>query len=283
MNVHKGEANLDHYAVLGNPIAPSKLPFIHNFFAEQTSQRMVYSTILVPEFDLLLETLSEFHLHGGKGVNITAPFKQLAFSLVDTHSERAKQAQAINIIKWDNQGHRYSDNTDGTGFIRDIIRNKGLTLFAKRILILGAGGAALGILGPLLEEHPEEVVIINRTENNAKRRAKQYSAVGNIHACSVHEVSGKFDLIINTTMSNFSFFEQLSPKITHTKTFCYDLNYTDVDTSFLQWAREIGAKQYCNGWGMLVEQAAQSFFFWRGIMPNTKTLLTQKKISLTYV
>lgn len=275
LNVQKGEANLDHYAVLGNPVHHSKSPAIHRFFTQQTSQRMVYTAILVPEYDYFAPILSEFHLYGGKGANITAPFKQAAFSLVDTLSERAKQAQAVNTIKWDTNGHRYGDNTDGVGFIRDLVKNKEFNPKAKRILVLGAGGAALGILGPLLEQHPSEVIITNRTENHAKKRAMHFSHLGNISACSVLQVSGVFDLIVNTTNSDLAFFEQLPPAIFHEKSFCYDLVYADQQTPFLGWAKGMGAHRLSDGFGMLIEQAAQSFFVWRGVMPKTKSLLTK--------
>lgn len=273
LNVQKGELSLDHYAILGNPVAHSKSPLIHRIFAEQTSERMVYSAILVPEHDMLAHHLAEFHLHGGKGVNITAPFKQIAFSLIDTCSERAQQAEAINTIKWDANGHRYGDNTDGIGFIRDLIINKNFKLRTKRVLVLGAGGAALGILGPLLEQHPAEVVISNRTEVQAKKRASQFSLLGNISATSLSQVSGIFDLIVNTTSSDLAFFEQLPFSIVTQKTFCYDLVYAEHETPFLIWAKKAGAGQQCDGLGMLIEQAAQSFFIWRGVMPDTKPLL----------
>lgn len=282
LKVQKGEANLDHYAVLGNPIHHSKSPAIHHFFAQQTSQRMVYSAILVPEHNLLACILSEFYLHGGKGVNITAPFKQSAFSLVETLSERAKLAQAVNTIKWDANGHCYGDNTDGIGFIRDLVDNNGVNPHAKRVLVLGAGGATLGILGPLLEQRPTEIILANRTESHAKRQAAQFSHLGNISACSLSQLSGVFDVIVNTTTSDLTFFEQLSPTILNNKTFCYDLVYANHQTLFLDWANAMGARRLSDGLGMLIEQAAQSFFIWRDVMPNTQHLLTNKDYFTLY-
>lgn len=275
------QANIDHYAVLGNPIHHSKSPLIHRFFAQQTSQRMTYSAILIPEYDQLADVLSDFYQNGGKGVNITAPFKQIATSLVDSVSEKAKQAQAINTIKWDAKGHRYGDNTDGVGFIRDLTQHKAFNLVTKRILLLGAGGALLGILGPLLEQGPADVVICNRTEYNAKKRVEAFCHLGNISACALSNLHGSFDLIVNTTNSDSFFFDQLSPSILHPNTLCYDINYANQETPFLKWAKEAGADQLYDGLGMLIEQAAESFYLWRGIKPDTRSLLTMDKKIMT--
>jgi shikimate dehydrogenase len=274
----EGEVDFDHYAVLGNPIQHSKSPIIHRLFAQQTFQHMTYSAILVPEDDLLPEILSEFYHRGGKGVNITAPFKQNAYSLVDSVSERAKQAQAINTIRWNTHGQRHGDNTDGVGFIRDVVNNHGFSLHAKRILILGAGGAALGIIAPLLNQKPNEVIITNRTELNAKKHAKRFQPLGNIFAVPLSDITGSFDCIVNTTNSDSSFFAQLPAHVLHTNTFCYDLSYAPHDTPFLIWARKMGVSKLTDGLGMLIEQAAQSFYVWRGVIPDTSVLLANQRL-----
>lgn len=256
---------LDHYALIGNPVHQSQSPFIHHWFAEQTQQQLKYSLLLTP-LDGLEQALTNFQSQGGKGVNITMPFKQQAFSLVDSLSERATQAQAINTIRFDQDGTRFGDNTDGIGLIRDLYRQK-ITLRDKSILLFGAGGAARGILHFLLAECPAEIFIANRTANKAYDLAKKFS----VHTCTFPELGkDSFDVIINSTGASLQDdLLQLPPKILNEDSFCYDISYGQGMTPFLQWGQTQGA--LCsNGLGMLVEQAAESFYLWRGIKPNTQ-------------
>ena len=270
------EEFLDHYAVLGHPIKHSLSPLIHRLFSEQTHQPLIYSAILVP-LNGLSEALDHFQAKQGKGVNITLPFKQSAYRLVNTHTERATLAQAINTIRFHADGSRIGDNTDGIGLLRDLTQNQQISLVNKQILILGAGGAVRGILGPLLNEKPAAIVIANRTESKADELVSQFKSLGNISACSLTLIRNhSFDIIINAISGALPNL----PSDFDKKTFCYDLCYGNNDTVFLRWAKKLGIHSYCDGLGMLVEQAAEAFYFWRGVKPETKPVIERlRKIS----
>lgn len=269
---------MDTYGIMGNPIQHSLSPLIHNLFAKQTQQEMSYKPILVEPNGLAL-ALKTFQSQQGKGLNITSPFKQQAFNLVDQASDRAQRAKAINTIQFLENGQSLGDNTDGLGFLRDITINKRFSLQNKQILILGAGGAARAILKPLFTEKPKQITIANRTENKAHWLAEEFSDLGNIRPSSLPQLKGSlFDLIINATSASLLNENiELPDNLLNPQAFCYDMTYSKTLTPFLLWAKSQGAAQYEDGLGMLIEQAAESFYIWRNIKPDTSLILKQLK------
>lgn len=269
---------MDQYGVIGNPVQHSKSPLIHRLFAEQLKQDLVYEPILVP-LDGLEEALNQVQAQGKQGVNITLPFKHRAFTLVGSMSDRAVRASAINTIKFNPDGSRYGDNTDGIGLIRDLTLNKQFSLRDKRVLILGAGGAVRGVLEPILQEHPSELIIANRTESKAVELSDEFADVGPIQACNLLALEGdSFDLIINGTSASLqSDMLDLPGGVLKEGAYCYDMVYGKGLTPFLCWAKESGAAFYSDGLGMLVEQAAESFYVWRNLKPDTRAVLSSLK------
>ena len=271
---------IDRYGVMGYPISHSRSPLIHRLFALQTGQKIQYELLQVsPE---KLETaIRQFQRTGGKGLNITVPHKSEVVRLVDQISERAATAGAVNTLSF-RGGEIHGDNTDGIGLLRDLAVNLGVTLEGANILILGAGGATRGIIGPLLEMQPESLRIANRSVTKAQILADHFSRSGPVTACqfNVVPVSKPYDLIINATSAGLTGETPPYPeKAISENTFCYDLSYGFEPTPFSVWARESGAAQSVMGWGMLVEQAAESFNIWRGIRPETEPVLKQMKIT----
>jgi len=264
----------DRYAVMGNPVAHSKSPLIHSQFARQTSQKMEYQAILVDEGGLA-QAIGNFQASGGKGLNITLPFKHEAWELMDERSEHAERAGAVNTIMFKPNGQRYGDNTDGIGLVHDIVNNHGGRFKNLRILILGAGGAVRGVLGPILKEQPREIVIANRTVDKAVILAREFTSAIPVKACGYSALgSSSFDLIINGTSASLK--GELPPlpaSILSEQSWCYDMMYGDKPTVFMEWAKQNGAAIYLDGLGMLVEQAAASFFLWRKIRPNTAPVI----------
>jgi shikimate dehydrogenase len=265
---------VDDYAVMGNPVTHSKSPRIHALFAEQTGQSVNYTAIQVDlgGFD---QAVGNFAANGGKGLNITVPFKQEAWQLVDERSDRAERAGAVNTIKFEN-GKLFGDNTDGIGLVNDLKVNNQVVLKGKRILLMGAGGAARGVLLPLLVEQPSALVIVNRTATRAIELAEQYSDLGNISGCGYEKLvdEAPFDVIINATAASLK--GELPPlpdNIVAEGACCYDMMYGTEPTTFMQWAREHDADKVLDGLGMLVEQAAESFVIWRGARPNTHVVI----------
>jgi shikimate dehydrogenase len=270
----------DRYGVMGYPISHSRSPVIHRLFALQTGQKIQYELLQVsPE---KLETaIRQFQRTGGKGLNITVPHKSEVVRLVDQISERAATAGAVNTLSF-RGGEIHGDNTDGIGLLRDLAVNLGVTLEGANILILGAGGATRGIIGPLLEMQPESLRIANRSVTKAQILADHFSRSGPVTACqfNVVPVSKPYDLIINATSAGLTGETPPYPaKAISEDTFCYDLSYGLAPTPFSVWARECGAAQSVMGWGMLVEQAAESFNIWRGIRPETEPVLKQMNIT----
>lgn len=260
---------MDKYAVFGNPVSHSLSPLIHQTFAKQTAQSISYEAVLVP-VEGFKEAVKAFQ---GAGLNITLPFKQEAFNLATTRSERATLAQAVNTLAW-REGEWYGDNTDGVGLVRDLINNQGIILKNKRILILGAGGAARGIVGPLLDENPQEIIIANRTVEKTQQLADYFQ----VKSSSLEKLNPSFDLIINATSASL---QNTVPSIDPTlcqNAWCYDLAYSTQETLFQTWAKQNGAKLSLNGLGMLVEQAAESFYIWRGVKPETKPVIKWLKL-----
>ncbi len=264
----------DIYAVLGNPIAHSKSPHIHALFARQTGQDMVYSAILV-ERDGLADALDAFHAEGGKGLNITLPFKKEAWKLVDERSARAEQARAVNTVSFREDGRRLGDNTDGIGLVRDLRNNLGTVLRGKRLLVLGAGGAVRGVLGPLLEEEPFQITIANRTPWRAVDLAGEYGKLGPVMGCGYDALTDqRFDILVNGTSASLSGeVPPLPDTVIAPGGCCYDMMYGKDPTAFLRWAMARGASVAADGLGMLVEQAAESFFLWRGVRTDTAPVI----------
>lgn len=267
----------DLYAVIGNPIAHSLSPFIHTEFSRQTGQEMQYEALLAP-LDSFIKTIDEFRHRGGKGMNVTVPFKLEAYNLVTRLTERAKMAQAVNTLKF-NKDHLFGDNTDGIGLKRDITLNLGFTIENKRILLMGAGGAARGVVLPLLEDQPKLLFIANRTKSKAQALHQQFAAYGNLESGSFDDVSGEnFHIIINATSASLqNALPPLPPQVFSDKSLAYDMMYRKKLTPFLEFAQQQGATYLADGIGMLVEQAAESFFLWRGIRPETKCVIDKLK------
>ncbi|MBQ0731030.1 MAG: shikimate dehydrogenase [Oleispira antarctica] len=269
----------DLYAVMGNPINHSKSPQIHSAFAEQTGQDLIYSAILVPLEKFKEEANSFFR--NGLGLNVTVPFKEDAWQYADTYSSRALRAGAVNTLIKKEDGSIHADNTDGIGMVRDITINHDCAIEGKRVLVLGAGGAVRGILEPVLEEKPLEVVVANRTVSKAQALAIDFSDIGKIVGCGFDQIEGPFDLIINGTSASLS--GELPPiptSVIHAETTCYDMMYGAEPTVFNQWAESLNAAATLDGLGMLVEQAAESFNAWRGVRPESAPVISRIRDSL---
>jgi len=267
----------DRYAVVGNPIAHSKSPEIHAAFARQTGHDIEYSRLLAPP-DGFRPTVEAFRKAGGKGVNVTVPFKLEAFDLASDVSQRARDAEAANFLGF-HDGRIHADNTDGVGLTRDIVHNLGFELAGKRVLLLGAGGAAQGVLAPLLEYEPGMLTIANRTVEKALRlaetfRRKPVAAASVLCGLRFEELAGhRFDLVINATST--SLHGELPPLpagVLSADALAYDMMYGKDPTPFLAFAAANGAST-ADGLGMLVEQAAESFLLWRGVMPDTAPVI----------
>lgn len=271
----------DRYAVIGNPVAHSLSPQIHAAFARQTGQRLVYEAIQVDEGGFP-QAVGNFQGAGGKGLNITLPFKREAWRLADSRSPRAELAGAVNTMLFDD-GRIHGDNTDGVGLVRDLTANLGVTLAGRRLLIVGAGGAARGVLGPLLDEHPAEVVIVNRTVDRALELAQLFTARGaRVTGCGFGDLRDQdFDVIVNGTSASLQGeVLPLPPSIIAPGGWCYDMMYGRELTVFLRWAEAQGAAGRADGLGMLVEQAAESFLLWRGVRPDTAPVRAQLRSAL---
>lgn len=267
----------DRYAVIGYPIKHSWSPFIHGMFAKQTGEQLTYSRLEVAPAEFA-EQVAEFFAIGGRGLNITVPHKQTAFALTRYRTPRAEIAGAVNTIAAQATG-LMGDNTDGAGLVTDLTRNLGLDLANTRILLLGAGGAARGALGPLLAAAPEYLEISNRDGNRATALAHEFAMLGNVHGCEFDAIStATFDLVLNATAASLQdTIPPVPPPVIGPTTLCYDMAYGKGDTAFTRWAKSAGAGRAETGWGMLVEQAAESFFLWRGIKPQTKPVLEAVK------
>ncbi|MEY6431207.1 shikimate dehydrogenase [Thioalkalicoccus limnaeus] len=263
----------DRYAVIGHPIAHSKSPAIHAAFARETGEDLVYDRILAP-LDDFAGTVRRFIAAGGRGLNVTIPFKEAAWALSDERAPRAQVAGAVNTLSLLPDGRLRGDNTDGVGLVRDLATNNGFAFAGTRILLLGAGGAARGLLQPLLEADPTELVIANRTAAKAHALAALISD-GRVSGCGLDELDRTaFDLIINATSAGLD--DQAPPlpnQVLAAGGWVYDLVYRDDPTPFQHWGLERGAAVALDGLGMLVEQAAESFFLWRGRRPHTAPVI----------
>lgn len=266
----------DYYAVMGHPVAHSKSPQIHTLFAAQTAACLRYEAIFVAT-DGFNAAVSDFQKSGGKGLNITVPFKQEAWHLANKRSDRAELAGAVNTLIIQDDGELYGENTDGKGLVVDLIDNYNIEIASAKILVIGAGGAVRGVLAPLLACNPETITIVNRTTSRAAELAQAFTSLGSIKACSFTELAGQnFDLIINgSSASLHGEVPPLPSNIINQNCCCYDMMYGDKPTPFMVWAKEQGAKKTIDGLGMLVEQAAESFYLWRGIRPETAEVITE--------
>ncbi len=272
------------YAVFGNPIAHSRSPWIHRRFAEQTGRPLHYEAILAPR-EGFAAALDAFQAEGGRGANVTLPFKEEAWRLCDERTARAERAGAVNTLVLRDDGTRLGDNTDGVGLVRDLTVNLGLALTGRRILLLGAGGAARGILAPLLGEHPAALHIANRTAERALRLAAEARGLGPVSGGGLDQRPDlPFDLVLNATSAGIAgalpilhFVDALITGALPTlpdgllgpDVVCYDLAYGVASRPFLLWAQGQGARVVSDGTGMLVEQAAESFAIWHGVRPQT--------------
>jgi shikimate dehydrogenase len=266
----------DRYGLVGHPVEHSRSPLIHTVFARQTGQRLSYELIDC-EPQGFETAVRGFGAAGGKGLNVTVPHKEAAFALCDDKSAAALAAGAVNTLSIDG-GRLRGDNTDGTGFVRDLTVNQRYALAARRVVVLGAGGAARGIVGPLLAEQPAEIVIANRSKERAAQVVRQFGGGPALRACAFAELAelAPFDLLVNATSAGLKGeVPPFPPSLVGAESFCYDLVYSSGDTPFVTWGRSHGAQRAVQGWGMLVEQAAEAFFIWRGVRPDTKPLLKQ--------
>ncbi|HSP00112.1 MAG TPA: shikimate dehydrogenase [Thioalkalivibrio sp.] len=270
--------NNDLYAVVGNPISHSKSPRIHSLFASQTGEQLEYTAIQAPEDDFA-GTVTEFFQRGGQGLNVTVPFKERAWKLAERRTERAELAGAANTLYEDSKGLLTADNTDGKGLVTDLTVNHGISLAGKRILVLGAGGAVRGVLGPLLDEEPAALTIANRTVARAEALVLLFTAVAGrtgLEACGFEQPREPFDVIINGTSASLQGdLPPVSANVIGADTVVYDMMYSLQATTFNQWALDQGATRVFDGLGMLVEQAAESFRIWRGISPKTRPVIDE--------
>lgn len=267
----------DTYAVFGHPIAHSQSPRIHRWFAEQTGQNMTYEAILAPEDDFQ-GSAQAFFDQGGLGANVTLPFKLDALVFADQLSPRAKRAGAVNTLQKGQNHQIYGDNTDGIGLVRDLTDNLGLALSQKRVLILGAGGAARGAIEPLIQAGVKQLKIANRTPSKAQQLIKIFHGLQPKTELTAGDwdslVGSQFDLVINATSASLS--GQLPPLpsgLFAPGALAYDMMYGAYPTAFMRWADDVGASEVEDGLGMLVEQAAEAFFLWRHQRPETTSIL----------
>ena len=276
-------AMTDRYAVIGNPIEQSKSPLIHTAFAQVTGQDIEYSKVLGPLGEFA-KTVDAFRAAGGKGMNITAPFKLDAFAYATDLAPSAQMAGAVNAMKFEG-GRVYAENFDGVGLVRDVVHNLGCPIQGQRVLVLGAGGATRGALLPLLAERPSELVIVNRTVAKAEELAtlvRQQAGSIPVRGIGYAELTGQaFDVVFNATSSSLS--AELPPlpaSVFAPGALAYDLTYGKGLTPFLRLAQQAGVARLHDGVGMLAEQAAEAFAWWRGVRPDTQAVIQQLTVPL---
>lgn len=275
---------MDQYAVIGHPIKHSRSPWIHSQFARTCEETIEYGLLeSEPTSEAFLETIHQFISGGGKGVNVTMPFKEMAWDMAEELTERATLAGAVNTLTFSEGGKISGDTTDGVGLVNDLAVNMKIALKHKKILILGAGGAVKGVLQPLLAHNPDILHIVNRTVQRAEELAETFNEYGAISAGSYQDLSalGAFDIVINATPTNFSGeLPPILPDVFSATALAYDMSYAAESTQFERWSAENGAAKVNNGLGMLVEQGAESFFIWRGVRPSTEQVLIDLRKAL---
>jgi shikimate dehydrogenase len=262
------------FVLFGNPVSHSWSPFIHGMFARQFDHVVDYKVQDVAA-DRFRHAVINFFVEGGGGANVTLPPKPAAAEIVNDLSARAERARAVNTIVRRSATELYGENTDGVGLVTDLSRNLGVTIGGARLLILGAGGATRGVLAPLLEQEPREIRIANRTPERAQRLRDEFTDLGEISASGFAEVDDRpWDIVINATAASLAGeVPELPGRAIGRDTFCYDMAYGRGDTAFMRWATGRGSKRSYKGWGMLVEQAAESYLLWHGVRPETKTVV----------
>lgn len=268
----------ERYGVVGHPVGHSWSPFIHGMFARNTGQRINYRMydFSPEEFE---PRVRDFFTVGGRGLNITLPHKVAAVALASKLTTRATHAGAVNTLAAQKDGTLLGDNTDGAGLVRDLCDNLGLVITRRRVLIIGAGGATRGVIAPLLTLEPAHLVIANRTPERAQALASAFAQLGSISGSSFDDIPGEaYDVVINATSASLNGeVPQVPPRVIGSNTVCYDMAYGKSDTTFVHWARQMECARAHQGWGMLVEQAAESFRVWRGVKPDTGTVLAALK------
>ncbi len=264
----------DQYGVVGHPISHSWSPFIHGLFAKQTDQSLVYRLYDIAPGNFRAQVL-EFFTRGGRGLNVTVPHKEAAAELANELTARADRAGAVNTLVLNQDHTLLGDNTDGHGLVTDMRKNLALNITNERLLILGAGGATRGVVEPLLAMGPMEVVIANRTPDRAINLASLFADLGAVRGCGFDDVGDEaFDIVINATAAGLSgSVPNVAGSVIASHTVCYDMSYSKSATPFVTWAIEQGCARAHKGWGMLVEQAAESFTLWRGVRPDTEPVL----------
>ncbi|HTQ36614.1 MAG TPA: shikimate dehydrogenase [Steroidobacteraceae bacterium] len=269
-------SNRDRYAVIGHPVAHSRSPFIHRRFAAQTHQVLEYGLIDARPEEFVA-AVQGFFAAGGRGLNVTVPHKEAAFRLATKLTPRAQRARAVNTLAPAENDGLLGDNTDGAGLVRDLLNNQGITIAGRRLLLLGAGGAARGALAPLLGLRPSELVVVNRDRQRAAELVAQFGDLGPLRASDYAALGGEsFDIVINATAASLAGeLPPLPPGIVTARSICYDMAYAREDTPFVRWAHERGVARAPMGLGMLVEQAAESFHLWRGVRPDTASVLVE--------
>jgi len=264
---------MDNYAVIGNPIAHSRSPTIHHMFAEQLSHEITYKKIEADEKSFE-EQVESFFTRGGKGLNVTLPFKKQAFSMSDNLSNNAKECGAVNTLSFSEDGRISGESTDGNGLIEDLKSNEVL-IKDKSILIIGSGGTAQSIIPQLVANSARQLSLSNRTMANAISLKEQYIHLLDIACLEGELINRNFDIVINTTSAHLEGTLPVINPVAIQNSVCYDVNYSYGETIFQKWSAENGAKKSLQGWGMLVEQAAESFYIWRGIRPKTREIISR--------
>ena len=274
-------SGIDRYAVFGNPIKQSKSPFIHQAFADQFGHQLRYRAVLVP-VDGFHQAARRFFDEGGAGLNATVPFKLDALRFADRLTDRAQRAGAVNTLTHCEDGLIEGDNTDGIGLMRDMVVNLGWTVQGRRVLILGAGGATRGVLEPLLKERPREVLIVNRTAGKAQQLATEFADLAGVEGGAYSLIDAReFDLVINATSAGLTGeMPDLPGGMLTERSCCYDMVYGAEPTAFMRWAAHHAAWAVADGLGMLVEQAAQSFYRWRKVRPETRPVILKLRESM---
>jgi shikimate dehydrogenase len=270
----------EQYGVLGDPISHSQSPAIHNLFASQLHQTINYKAFHIIQNELK-KFIIEYKKKGGKGLNVTLPHKTAVMEYLDEISPRAAKAGAVNTLIFD-ENKIIGDNTDGIGLINDLENNFHRNIKNKNILIIGAGGASRGIISPLMEKEPSSLTIANRTASKANQLVSRFQQYLNIDACGIDALKPDqpYDIIINATSAAITSTSIDFPYFIIAKnTICYDLSYGSSPTQFMLWAMENGAECAIQGWGMLIEQAAESYLIWRKIRPDTSAILKQLNIN----
>ncbi len=267
---------MDLYAVIGNPIEHSRSPEIHHAFAAQTGRDVKYVKML-GDLDNFEQQVRDFFADGGQGMNVTVPFKQCAFDMCDKLSKRAEQAGAVNTLVMGKNGELYGDNTDGAGMVRDIVKVQNQPMKDKRILVIGAGGAVRGVIGPIQLQEPYSLTVVNRTLEKAEELARQF----NCDYASFDSVKGPFDIIINGSSASLGGdLPPLKDSLLNSNTWVYDMVYGTKPTVFMEWALERGASG-SDGLGMLVCQAAEAFFLWQHVRPEQAPVIEQLRAEMS--